>query len=300
MITLPKTFRHSLPILILGLTLVHETPTGAEEPAAKKPDRSKILKTFASEFVEITPGKGDFPASFEMGSNRGKPSEKPVHKVTIPYSFEIAKYEVTQELYEAVAGNNPSKWKGPRNSAEMMMWTEAVDFCRTVTKLLRKEKLIAQDEEIRLPTEAEWEYCCRAGTETAYSFGDDAVKKGDKEKQATILNAYGWHTGNAKGKDPPVGALKPNPWGLYDVHGYLSEFTADAWFDNYEDAPTDGGVRKAKQDATDDEPKRVVRGGSWKDRYEALRSSARSPIAADARDDAVGFRCVKAKVKRTQ
>ena len=124
--------------------------------------------------IEITPGRGKFPQSFQMGSADGPAAEKPRHEVTLKHSFSIAKYEVPQNLYEAVMGENPSRWKGPRNSAEMMTWRDAEEFCRKLSARLREAKLIAAEEDIRLPSEAEWEYCCRAGTETAYSFGDEA------------------------------------------------------------------------------------------------------------------------------
>jgi formylglycine-generating enzyme required for sulfatase activity len=213
------------------------------KPSEKNTSNDKttgLLKTFVDEFVAITPGEGKFPASFQMGSAEGPPNERPQHKVTFNYRFGIAKYEVPQNLYEAVMGNNPSKWKGPRNSVEMMTWTDANEFCKKVTELLRDKALIDETEHIRLPTEAEWEYCCRAGTTTKYSFGDEAQNPDDIENKATRLDVYGWHTGNAAGNDPPVGALKPNPWGLYDMHGYLWEFTADQWFDDYQTTPKDG------------------------------------------------------------
>src|SRR5205823_2566256 len=146
-------------------------------------------------------------------------------------------------------------------------------------------------EEIRLPSEAEWEYCCRAGTVTAYSFGDKATAPNDAGNQARLLDPYAWHTGNAAGNDPPVGALKPNPWGLYDMHGYLAEFVSDAWHENYVGAPSDGS---SWGNATR-EPRRIVRGGSWQDRYDALRSAARQPVDATTRSPAIGFRCVKSR-----
>lgn len=253
----------------------------------------KLLQTFRDEFVSITPGQGKFPKSFQMGSNTGPASERPAHEVTFSYSFAIAKYEVPQNLYESVMGLNPSKWKGPRNSVEMMTFAQAQEFCQKITALLREAKLIAADEEIRLPTEAEWEYCCRAGTTTAYSFGDAATKEGDQEPKASILNEYGWHTGNAAGNDPPVGALKPNPWGLYDMHGYLSEFVADNWHDDYTKAPQDGSAwTNPGPDGA-----HVLRSGSWKDKHPNLRSAARRQLAATAVGDEIGLRCVKAKVK---
>jgi formylglycine-generating enzyme required for sulfatase activity len=203
-------------------------------------------------------------------------------------SFAIAKYEVPQNLYTAVMGANPSKWTGPRNSVEMMTWTEAREFCTRLTQALREAGLIEKTEEIRLPTEVEWEYCCRAGTDTAYSFGDRAQAEGDEGNKATLLDKHAWHTGNAAGNDPPVGALAPNPWGLYDVHGYLWEFCSDPWSEKVTDGRTD-----AKSP-----PERIViRGGSWKDRYEKLTSASRRAFAVDARDDAVGLRCVRASVK---
>jgi formylglycine-generating enzyme required for sulfatase activity len=252
----------------------------------------KLLKTFRQEFVEITPGEGKFPAAFQMGTKEGDSTERPAHEVTLKSRFAMAKYEVPQNLYEAVMGHNPSKWKGPRNSVEMFDFAEAQEFCRKLTARLRQAKLIDEQEEIRLPSEAEWEYCCRAGTTTAYSFGEKATKEDDTGKLASILNAYGWHTGNAAGNDPPVGALKPNPWGLYDMHGYLWEFVADPWHENYQDAPRDGKVWTSAETA----PRRTIRGGSWQDRHEFLRSATRRPFESAAKNDGVGLRCVKAQV----
>lgn len=253
-----------------------------EVPAATR----KLLETFREEFIHITPGKGKFPESFRMGRADGSPAEKPVHTVTWRTDFYMARYEVPQNLYAAVMGSNPSKWQGPRNSAEMFSFQQAEEFCRRVTRLLRLCRLIGEDQEVRIPTEAEWEYCARAGTTGVYSFGDDADRLGD----------FGWFTGNAAGNDPPVGAKKPNPWGLYDVHGYLWEFCADHWHDSYEGAPADGS---AWRDGGD--PQRcVLRGGSWKDKAEACTSSHRLAAPKTLRDDAVGLRCVLARRGQTE
>ncbi len=199
------------------------------------PTLDDLLKTFRDEFVVIRPGEGEFPASFAMGGNDTLHAE-PEHTVQLANEFEMGMYEIPQNLYEAVMGNNPSRWKGPRNSAEMMTWQDAVTFCERVTELLRERELITENQEVRLPSETEWEYCCRAGTDSAYSFGDDARAPGDEDTKATLLDEYGWHTGNAAGNDPPVGALMPNRWGLYDMHGYLWEFCQDDWQDSYDDA----------------------------------------------------------------
>ena len=253
-------------------------------PADIPADQLQLLKLFREEFIEVTPGKGKFPRSFQMGrAAGGKANEGPVHEVTFSYRFHVARYEVPQNLWEAVMGSNPSRWKGKRNSVELLSFDEAEEFCKKATMLMREAKLIKQDQLIRLPSEAEWEYCARAGTTTVYSFGDDVAS----------LDEYGWHTGNAAGNDPPVGAKKPNAWGLYDVHGYLWEWCLDTAHENYQGAPADGSARVKK-----DSKQRVLRGGSWKDKAEMLTSSYRHVLPGSARDDAVGLRCVLASEKK--
>jgi formylglycine-generating enzyme required for sulfatase activity len=245
------------------------------------PRTDAILKLFAEEFVLLTPGKDKFPAEFTMGSSDEKApaSERPAHKVTFKRPFAIAKYEVTQELYWVVMGNNPAKWQGPRNSVEMVTWAEAVEFCEKVTNELRKRKLIAPNEGIRLPSEAEWEYACRAGTTTTWSFGDNVADIGD----------YAWYAKNAPGNDPPVGRKKPNPWGLHEMHGYVSEWCLDLAHGSYEEkAPTDGSAWLGAK-----VPLRVIRGGSFADAPEVQRSAARQFVPADTKNDKIGFRCVK-------
>ena len=248
--------------------------------ADPEPTRAELLQVFRDEFIAITPGEGKFPQSFAMGRADGSDAERPVHKVSFAHKFEIAKYEVPQNLWEAVMGTNPSRWKGKRNSVEMLSFADAIEFCRKTTELMREAKLISKDQVIRLPSESEWEFVARAGTTTIYSFGDEVAK----------LDEYGWHTGNAAGNDPPVGAKKANDWGLYDMHGYLWEWCADAWHENYAGAPTDG--TSWEKDNADD--KRVLRSGSWKDQANRLTSSYRLGVSAETRDDAVGLRCVLA------
>jgi formylglycine-generating enzyme required for sulfatase activity len=256
-----------------------------------------LLKTFSKEFVAITPGKGKFPKSFQMGSENGPKNEQPVREVTLSYEFRFAKYEVPQNLYEAVTGSNPSKWTGPRNSVEEFNYDQAVEFCAKATNMLRQAKLISSKEEVRLPTEAEWEYCCRAGTKTKYSFGDEAQSKeqieGEEPEKAALLDPYGWHTGNAAENDPPVGALKPNAWGLYDMHGYLWEFVSDDWHDDYKGAPANGSVRRRG----DKNVRRTIRSGSWREAFPQLTSTARRAVAIDFHRDDLGLRCVLAKVE---
>ena len=198
-------------------------------------EQRKLLRVFRDEFVEVPAG------SFAMGPAEGPPGGDKAggaaRRVTFERAFRVAKYEVPQNLWAVVMGRNPSRWKGPRNSVEKLTFSDAERFAHVATQLMRRGGLIAGTERVRLPTEAEWEYAARAGTETAYSFGDDV----------SHLDAYAWHKGNAAGNDPPVGAKKPNSWGLYDIHGYLWEWcTPD---------PSSGAG----------ESERALRGGSWKD-----------------------------------
>jgi formylglycine-generating enzyme required for sulfatase activity len=237
-----------------------------------------LLSTFRREFIDVTPGQNPFPKSFEMGRTGGDTSEGPRHAVSFDRPFAVARYEVPQNLWEAVMGANPSRWKGPRNSVEMLSWHDAVEFCRKVTEQLRAAKLIGPDQVVRLPSEAEWEYVARSGTLTLYSFGDNVAD----------LDDHAWSTRNAAGNDPPVGAKKANAWNLYDVHGYLWEWCADTWHDTYDGAPADGSAWTSGGD----QKQRVLRGGSWKDPAERLTSSHRRTAASDLKDDAVGLRCI--------
>ncbi len=253
----------------------------------------QILQRFVQECVAIQPGTDPFPPRFLFGSTAKEPHGIVQREVSMSQHFRICRYEVTQELYEAVMRVNPSRWKGPRNSVENITFRNATDFCERLTVLLHARRLIASREFVRLPTELEWEYGCRAGTTTRYSFGDQAAADGDISPRATLLDSYAWHTGNAAGNDPAVGVLKPNPWGLYDCHGYLWEFVADAW-------SSDGQQQAIDGQQTDDNVMRTVRGGSWKDESTRLTSSSRRPVAVSFVDDAIGFRCVIAEKPQAQ
>ena len=157
----------------------------------------------------------------------------------------------------------------------MVNWKEAVEFCRKATADLRQQKRLGADEVIRLPSEAEWEYACRAGTATPYSCPAADVKE------------FCWFKGNSKGYDPPVDAKKPNPWGLYDMHGYIWEWCADAWHPSYDGAPTDGSVWGGG-----DAKEHVLRGGSWNDpatRCRSRRDRLAPPTFAATRSASAAF-----------
>ena len=171
--------------------------------------------------------------------------------------FAIAKYEVPQNLWEAVMGSNPSKWKGKRNSVEMLSFDEAQAVLPQGDGAdAGGEADRSRPRSIRLPSEAEWEYARPRRH-------DDEVFVW-RRRQAK-LDEYGWHTGNAAGNDPPVGAKKPNPWGLYDVHGYLWEWTDRTAARRR--LPTEGGRFAA-------EVGRIAAGGSWQ---APSRSRSRMP-----------------------
>ncbi|MCY2992247.1 MAG: formylglycine-generating enzyme family protein [Planctomycetota bacterium] len=173
--------------------------------------------------------------------------EAPKHRVKITKPFYLGLYEVTQTQYEQVLGNNPSKFKGEGSRpVESVSWDDAVKFCRRLSELPREQ---ATDAAYRLPTEGEWEYACRAGATTRYSFGDDAA----------ALGQYAWWSRNSQGRTQPVGRLRPNAWGLCDMHGNVWEWCADWWAaDYYAKSPTDDpwGPNSGSH--------RVLRGGASK------------------------------------
>jgi formylglycine-generating enzyme required for sulfatase activity len=179
---------------------------------------------------------------FVMGSpdsEKGRDkNEGPQHEVTISRPFYMSVTEVTQAQYEAVMGKNPSRFKGPTNPVDSVSWDDAVLFCVKLSEKTGKA--------FRLPTEAEWEYACRAGSTTRFSFGDSDSVFGD----------YAWFGSNSGGKTNPVGRKKPNAWGLYDMHGNVYEWCAD-WYGSYS-----SGASTDPQGAGSG-GNRVVRGGAW-------------------------------------
>ena len=198
---------------------------------------------------------------FLMGSPDSDPdardNEKPPHQVQVN-GFAIGKYSVTQAQYEAVMGTNPSRFQNnPQNPVEKISWNDAQAFCRKLSQITGKT--------YRLPTEAEWEYACRAGTTTRFYFGDDANQLGD----------YAWYYGNSQGTTHPVGQKKPNAWGLYDMSGNVWEWCEDDWHDNYIGAPTDGSAWITNNNDNDYDY-RIPRGGSWYNIPNLCRSAFRN------------------------
>lgn len=236
-------------------------------PANENETSDPVRRLFA-ELVAIEPGTVGFPRSVDVGSG------KEAVRLAPAGPFCIGKYEVPQDLYQFAMGNNPSRWRGPRNAVEMVDYADAARFCARLTALARERKLIGDDFEVRLPTEVEWEYACRAGHVTAYCFGDDPAKLGD----------YAWYMANAAGNDPPVGAKKPNAWDLFDMHGYLWE-----WCQSEEGAGTEPGTTTGP-----------VRGGAWTAPADQCRSSARRLVPRSTKAPDVGLRIVVAPITKSR
>ncbi|MGK7892787.1 MAG: SUMF1/EgtB/PvdO family nonheme iron enzyme [Xenococcus sp. (in: cyanobacteria)] len=213
------------------------------------------------EMIAIPGGK------FLMGSPEGEghDDEKPQHEVTVQ-AFYMGKYPITQAQYQEVMGNNPSQFSGNKRPVECVSWDDAVEFCQKLSK--------QTGTEYRLPTEAEWEYVCRAGTTTAYYFGDTITEK--------LVNYY-----QTVGETTSVGKYPPNNFGLYDMHGNVWEWCQDNCHDNYDNAPNDSSAW-----ITENSSNKVMRGGSWVDTPGNSRSAFRVSLSRDVHDPYIGFRVV--------
>ena len=202
-------------------------------------------------------------------------NEKPGHPVLISKAFYMGKYAVTQEQYDAVTDHNPSHFKGPKNPIEMVIWHEANAFC---DKLNAKfNATLSGSMSLQLPTEAQWEYACRAGTKTRFYSGD-----ADSD-----LDAVAWYGSNSKKTTHPVGGKKANAFGLYDMHGNVWQWCQD-WYDKdyFNNSPT----QDPKGPATGTH--RVLRGGSWHDLPPDCRSAIRGLRPPPTRYSFFGFRCI--------
>lgn len=193
------------------------------------------------------------PGNFKMGSNDGNANEKPVHQVNIKQAFAVGRTEVTQGQWKLIMGNNPSKFKkcGDACPVEQVSWDDAQKFIQKLNSMTGKQ--------YRLPTEAEWEYAARAGSTTAYPWGDQASHEYANYGKDECCG------GMAQGRDKwvntsPVGSFPPNAFGLYDMTGNVWEWTDDGYHDSYVGAPTDGGTWPSYGGNSQN---RVLRGGSW-------------------------------------
>jgi formylglycine-generating enzyme required for sulfatase activity len=260
---------------------------GKEESAPSAPSASapKQIMTETGIKMVLLPA-GDFL----MGDAGEEADERPAHKVHLdPLCIDV--YEVTQASYEGLMGRNPSKSQGPDKPVERVSYYAAITYCnmRSHKEGLKEcydPETLACDfsaNGYRLPTEAEWEYACRAGTKSPYSFGSDSAK----------LREHAWFKDNSNADTHPVGQKKPNAWGLYDMHGNVAEWCNDFYGQAYYQGSPQENPRGP---ATGEE--RVLRGGSWRGTAESCRSSARSSEPPGFADvcfgyEAYGLRCVK-------
>ena len=221
-----------------------------------------LIRELEAGMVRVPVGK------FMMGSEEGE-TQKPVHEVTLD-AFEIGATLVTQAQYEAVMGKNPSYFKDPDSPVESVSWEDAMAFCKKLEQ--------RTGQSFTLPTKAQWEYACRAGSTTRYCFGDNDDG----------LEEYAWYDKNSEGRTHPVGMKKPNAWGLYDMHGSLWEWCLDEWHESYNEAPTDGS---AWQDSANSF--RVLRGGGWRYSSYNCRSDSRAYNDPACEDNRIGLRVVR-------
>jgi hypothetical protein len=221
------------------------------------------------EFVRIP--AGEFMMGSPVGESGRSNNEEPRHQVKITEPFYMLSTEVTQQQYIQIMGHNPSIFKGANNPVEKVSWNDAIEFCRKLSKKTERK--------ITLPTEAQWEYACRAGTDTRFSFGDDDM----------LLESYCWYNSNSIKKSRPVATKKPNAWDLYDMHGNVQEWCGDRFGYNY--YSTSPSV-DPKGPSNGQPVIRVYRGGCWGYVSDFCRSATRSGSTPNDRGGILGFRVV--------
>ena len=239
--------------------------------AMRSAEAEKIIK----EMVKCPAG------SFEMGSPSGELGRyggEKQHHVTISKSFYIAKYPVTQAQYKAVMGNNPSHFKGDNNPVECVSWFKAKEFCDKLNEVTGSTRPAGY--KFDLPTEAQWEYACRAGTTTSLNSGKNITSEYGR---CSNLDEVGWYHENSEMNTYPVGLKKPNVWGIYDMHSNVWEWCSD-WYGEYP-----SGI------STDPEgpvncSHRVYHGGSWCSLPRVCRSALRGGSTPGVEYYALGFR----------
>jgi hypothetical protein len=236
----------------------------------KRVEKKRSLQAIRLDFLD---GMGCEKVSFDFcmipaGSFiMGDKTNGPVHPVSISTDFYMGKYPVTQAQWEAVMGSNPSKFKGADLPVEQVSWDDCQEFIRRLNAITK--------DTYCLPTEAEWEYACRAGSTGKYCFGDNEA----------LLGEYAWFSANSGNQTQPVGKKKPNAWGLHDMHGNVWEWCQD-WYGDYPaGAVTDP---QGAYSGTD----RVPRGGGWYDDAGDATSAGRGGGVPDGRFTHLGFRLV--------
>ena len=260
----------SVGLGVLRDSLAHETPSFSGISQSN---------SIGMEFVEIPAG------NFLLGSPTSEPGRS-LNETQVPVSltqkFWLGKYEVTQGQWKKVMGSQP--WKDNNGieidddyPAVFVSWEDATQFCKTLTTVERENGTLSADELYRLPTEAQWEFACRAGTTTAFSFGDDV----------SVLGDYAWFQENNSGSAHKIGEKKPNPAGLYDMHGNVHEWCSD-WSDWLQSQrQRQGGIDPA---GASHGFYRVIAGGGWRYAAFGCRSAFRTPAIPLGNNNDLGFR----------
>jgi formylglycine-generating enzyme required for sulfatase activity len=236
---LKRPSRRSRRAILIGLgALGGSIACGGRRSPATPPQLIALGNGVQLGMVTIPGGK------FLMGAPahepHSKPDERPQHQVIVP-AFQLGRYPVTQRQWQMVMGNNPSHFRGDDLPVEQVDWQQSVEFCQKLSFLT--------GQKYRLPSEAEWEYACRAGTTTPYHFG--------KVARRTVANYYVYNPGQPR-QTTTVGSFSANAFGLYDMHGNVEEWCADEFHSSYQGAPTDGSAWAGGHGHS-----YVVRGGSW-------------------------------------
>jgi formylglycine-generating enzyme required for sulfatase activity len=248
------------------------------------------------------------PGRFWMGSPEDEPgrydSEGPRHQVTLTEGFWLSDMPCTQALWQAVMEKNPSRFQSPTRPVENVSWNDVQDFLARINSRI-------PGLDLTLPSEAQWEHACRAGTETAIYTGDLAILG---KNNAPALDPIAWYGGNngvdfeldngadssgwpekqyphTKAGTRPVQRKRVNPWGLYDILGNVWEWTQDHWHDDYRGAPDDGSAWLSGDAGAD----RVLRGGSWGSDARYVRAADRDHVHPDSRGADIGFRCARVR-----
>lgn len=242
--------------------------SGEREAEAKAGRPQSITNSVGIELVAIPGG------SFSMGSapGQGAADETPARTVQVA-PFYLSKYEVTQAQFQAVMGYNPSAFANPQRPVDQVTWLEAQSFIEALNRAENTPRY-------RLPSEAEWEYAARAGSDAPWFFGNDSGR----------LGRYAWFGRSGDVGTRPVGRGVPNPWGLYDMYGNVWEWVQDCWHEDYAAAPPTGGVWSGGDCGL-----RMLRGGGWNSPADFARSAVRGSYAPHLNDAANGFRLARSR-----
>jgi formylglycine-generating enzyme required for sulfatase activity len=249
-----------------------DMPEGEGEPVEEK----TILLPGDVPLVLVSIPSGTYSMGRYTNEQDSSVSEEPQHQVSIGYDFYMGKHEVTQAQWRAIMNTDPSYFSGDTLPVEQVSWNDARDF---MSRLNAHIAATGQGPEtVRLPSEAEWEYACRAGTESRFYWGNDP--------EYLLSRSFAWHRDNSVNTTHAVGEKYPNSFGLYDTSGNLLELCEDDWHDGYVSAPDDG----AAWVNTPRSAYRVLRGGSWNSQVSNCRSAFRNYLDPNSSENVIGFR----------